>query len=48
LARIALRRGCGPMEWTVLDWNPNSIRFYERLGAKLREGWIRAALNSTE
>jgi GNAT superfamily N-acetyltransferase len=40
LARIALRRGCGRMEWTVLDWNKNSIRFYKRLGAKLRKEWI--------
>jgi GNAT superfamily N-acetyltransferase len=40
LARIALRRGCGRMEWTVLDWNTPSIRFYRRLGAKLRKEWI--------
>jgi GNAT superfamily N-acetyltransferase len=40
LARIALRRGCGRMEWTVLDWNRPAIRFYERLGAGLRKEWI--------
>jgi GNAT superfamily N-acetyltransferase len=40
LARIALRRGCGRMEWTVLDWNRPSIRFYEALGAHLRKEWI--------
>jgi GNAT superfamily N-acetyltransferase len=40
LARIALRRGCGRMEWTVLDWNRPAIRFYERLGARLRKEWI--------
>jgi GNAT superfamily N-acetyltransferase len=40
LARIALRRGCGRMEWTVLDWNTPSIKFYERLGAKLRKDWV--------
>jgi len=28
------------MEWTVLDWNKNSIRFYEKLGARLRKEWI--------
>jgi GNAT superfamily N-acetyltransferase len=44
VARIALRRGCGRMEWTVLDWNNNSIRFYEKLGAKLRKEWIRTDL----
>jgi GNAT superfamily N-acetyltransferase len=40
LARIAVRRRCGRLEWTVLDWNTPSIRFYERLGAKLRKDWI--------
>jgi GNAT superfamily N-acetyltransferase len=44
LARIAERRGCGRMEWAVLDWNKNSIRFYKRLGAKLRREWIRTDL----
>jgi GNAT superfamily N-acetyltransferase len=40
LARIAVRRGCGRMEWTVLDWNTPAIGFYERLGARLRKDWI--------
>jgi GNAT superfamily N-acetyltransferase len=40
LARIALRRRCGRMEWTVLDWNTPSIRFYRKLGAGLRKEWI--------
>ena len=40
LARIAIRRGCGRMEWAVLDWNTPSIRFYRRLGAGLRKEWI--------
>lgn len=40
LARIAVRRGCGRMEWTVLDWNEPAIRFYEKLGAQLRRDWI--------
>ena len=40
LARIALARGCGRMEWAVLDWNRPAIRFYERLGARLRRDWI--------
>ena len=40
LARIARRRGCGRMEWAVLDWNTPSIRFYRRLGAELRREWI--------
>ena len=40
LAKVAMRRGCGRMEWTVLDWNTSSIRFYRKLGAKLRREWI--------
>jgi len=40
LGRIAVRRGCGRMEWAVLDWNAPSIRFYRKLGAKLRKEWI--------
>ena len=40
LARIAVRSGCGRMEWAVLDWNAPSIRFYRRLGARLRREWI--------
>jgi GNAT superfamily N-acetyltransferase len=40
LARIAMRKGCGRMEWAVLDWNTPSIGFYERLGATLRREWL--------
>ena len=40
LARIAIRRGCGRLEWAVLDWNRPAIGFYQRLGAKLRRQWI--------
>jgi len=40
LARVAAKRGCGRMEWAVLDWNTPAIGFYERLGAKLRKDWI--------
>jgi GNAT superfamily N-acetyltransferase len=40
LARIAVRKGCGRMEWAVLDWNTPSIGFYERLGAKVRREWL--------
>jgi GNAT superfamily N-acetyltransferase len=39
LARIAVERGCGRFEWSVLDWNVDAIRFYERLGAKAMDGW---------
>jgi GNAT superfamily N-acetyltransferase len=40
LAKIASARGCGRMEWTVLDWNTPSIRFYTRLGARLHKEWV--------
>ena len=40
LAKIAVRHGCGRMEWAVLDWNTPSIRFYQKLGATLRREWI--------
>ncbi|HEX2916676.1 MAG TPA: GNAT family N-acetyltransferase [Chloroflexia bacterium] len=36
----ALRRGCGRMEWSVLDWNENAINFYERMGAKRLSEWL--------
>ena len=39
LARLAVERGCGRLEWWVLDWNEPAIRFYERLGAKAMEEW---------
>jgi len=45
LARVAVRRGCGRMEWAVLDWNAPSIRFYQKLGAKLRKEWILTRLS---
>jgi GNAT superfamily N-acetyltransferase len=40
LARIAVSRDCGRMEWAVLDWNAPAIRFYESIGARLRRDWI--------
>jgi len=39
LAQIAVERGCGRLEWAVLDWNVDAIRFYERLGAKPNAEW---------
>jgi GNAT superfamily N-acetyltransferase len=40
LARIAVRRGCGRLEWAVLDWNEKAFRFYRRLGAKPARQWV--------
>src|SRR6266852_2107204 len=33
LARLATERGCGRMEWGVLDWNQPAIQFYKKMGA---------------
>ena len=39
LAKIARDRGCGRMEWAVLDWNEPAINFYQKLGAKPMHEW---------
>jgi GNAT superfamily N-acetyltransferase len=39
LAAIAVARGCGRFEWSVLDWNEPSIAFYKSLGARAMEEW---------
>jgi GNAT superfamily N-acetyltransferase len=39
LAKIARDRGCGRMEWAVLDWNQPAIEFYRTLGARPLNEW---------
>jgi GNAT superfamily N-acetyltransferase len=39
LAQLAVERDCGRVEWSVLDWNEPSIRFYESLGAVPLKEW---------
>lgn len=39
LARIAVARGCGRLEWWCLDWNTPSIDFYRSLGAEAMDDW---------
>ena len=39
LAQIAVERGCGRLEWSVLDWNEPAIRFYKSLGAEPMDEW---------
>jgi GNAT superfamily N-acetyltransferase len=39
LAQIARDRGCGRMEWAVLDWNDPAIQFYRKLGAEPMNEW---------
>ncbi len=40
LAELAVERGCGRLEWAVLDWNEPSIKFYKSLGALPMSDWI--------
>jgi GNAT superfamily N-acetyltransferase len=47
LARIAVARGCGRMEWSVLDWNTPSIAFYRSLGAQPLSDWTTFRLTGT-
>jgi GNAT superfamily N-acetyltransferase len=39
LAALARQRDCGRFEWSVLDWNVDAIRIYERMGATLLPEW---------
>lgn len=39
LGALAVARGCGRFEWSVLDWNENAIRFYEKMGATVMPDW---------
>jgi len=45
LARLAHQRGCGRMEWAVLDWNQPAIDFYESLGAERKPDWTTCRLS---
>jgi GNAT superfamily N-acetyltransferase len=45
LAQIALERGCGRLQWQVLDWNEPAIRFYRSLGARLLDEWTTCRLD---
>ena len=39
LAKLAVERNCGRLEWSVLDWNQPAIDFYRALGAEPMDGW---------
>lgn len=39
LARLAVERGCGRFEWSVLDWNTPAIEFYKSFGAVPQDDW---------
>jgi len=48
LAKIARDRGCGRMEWAVLDWNEPAIKFYRALGAQPMHEWTVFRLTGDE
>lgn len=39
LGALAVERGCGRFEWSVLDWNANAIAVYEKMGATVMPDW---------
>jgi GNAT superfamily N-acetyltransferase len=39
IARLAVERGCGRVDWSVLNWNELAISFYKRIGAKPMDDW---------
>jgi GNAT superfamily N-acetyltransferase len=39
LGRLAVARGCGRFEWSVLDWNAGAIGFYQSMGATVMPDW---------
>jgi diamine N-acetyltransferase len=48
LARVARDRGCGRLEWAVLDWNEPALKFYQSLGARQMKEWIIHRLTPVE
>lgn len=45
LARLAVERGCGRLDWEVLDWNEPAIDFYRRIGARSLDDWLHFRLD---
>jgi GNAT superfamily N-acetyltransferase len=39
LLDLARKRGCGRMEWSVLNWNESAIGFYKKMGASAQDAW---------
>jgi len=48
LVEEAARRGCGRMEWVVLDWNQPALDFYEHFGARRLNEWITMRLTQAD
>ena len=47
LANLARKRGCGRLEWWVLDWNKSAIEFYKSIGAKPQDEWTVQRVDSS-
>ncbi len=47
VAKIATERGCGRLNWAVLDWNQSAIDFYRKIGAVLLDDWTICRLSGT-
>lgn len=48
VAALAVARGCGRFEWSVLDWNEPAIGFYRRLGARPLDDWTMFRITGAE
>lgn len=48
LAKLALERKCGRLEWSCLDWNEPSIKFYKKMGAVPMDQWTVYRVNATQ
>lgn len=48
LAKIALKRDCGRLEWSVLNWNEPALNFYKSLGAIQMNEWITERLSGED
>ena len=48
LARIAVDRDCGRVDWSVLNWNDLAIKFYEQIGAKPMDDWTSFRLSGDD
>ncbi|MDU1426369.1 MAG: GNAT family N-acetyltransferase, partial [Klebsiella michiganensis] len=45
IAQLAVKRECGRLEWSVLDWNQPAIDFYLSIGAVAQSEWVRYRLD---
>lgn len=48
LAKIAVSKGCGRFEWSVLDWNEPAINFYKSIGARPLDEWVGYRMSGQE